>query len=467
MERRDTIAAVATGQGGAIAVVRLSGDRAIGIGDAVFLAASGKKLGSQKGYTIHYGTISDNGEKVDDVLVSLFCAPRSYTGEDMVEISCHASGFIRQKILSLCVNNGARIADPGEFTMRAFMNGKMELSQAEAVADIIASGSKAAHQLASNQMRSEYAEEFRALRDRLVGLASLLELELDFSEEDVEFADREKLTGLIALIEDKINSLISSFSLGNIIKTGVPVAIAGAPNAGKSTLLNAILKEERALVSDIAGTTRDTIEDTIVIGGVEFRFIDTAGIRHTEDRLENMGIERTMDKILKASVVLLIVDIRQSPDAIADEIKALDITHGQSLAVVVNKIDLLSHDEVEEKTAKLQATVSAGYPSVRVFALSAKKNINIEKLLDFLAGSVDLENLYAGDPIVFNIRHYEVLRSAAGNLARAREGLAAGLAGDLLSQDIHEALHHLGTITGEITSDDILESIFSKFCIGK
>lgn len=469
MTRDDTIAAITTGHGGAIAVIRISGDKAIETADRIFHAASGKKLESQKGFTIHYGTISENDEIIDDVLVSIFRAPLSYTGEDMIEISCHASKFIQQKILQLCISQGLRMADAGEFTMRAFMNGKMDLSQAEAVADIIASDTKAAHMLASNQMRGNYSEEFRTLRSQLIELVSLLELELDFSEEDVEFADRTKLLSLIELIENRIDTLISSFSLGNIIKNGIPVAIVGAPNTGKSTLLNTILKEDKALVSDIAGTTRDIIEDTTNIGGIEFRFIDTAGIRKTEDILENMGIERTMDKMAKASIVLFVTDALQNVNDIIQEVLKLNFTKEQSLCIILNKSDLLNSDELNNKISVLKNNVINSINNIQridVIGLSAKHKININSLTDFLSRQVDLNSLES-QTIIFNTRHYEALQQASSSIKRAHEGLENGLSGDLLSQDIREVLLHLGTITGEITSDDILSSIFSKFCIGK
>lgn len=482
MKNQDTIAAIATGQGGAIAVIRISGDQAIGIADAIFTPVSGHKLRTQKGFTIHYGTITENDTVIDDVLISLFRAPRSYTGEDMVEVSCHASKFIQQKILEMCVDKGARTADAGEFTMRAFMNGKMDLSQAEAVADVIAAETKSSHRLAANQMRGDYSAEFRVLRDHLIELVSLLELELDFSEEDVEFADRTKLFDLINLIEARISTLISSFSLGNIIKNGIPVAIIGAPNAGKSTLLNAILKEEKALVSEIAGTTRDIIEDTLNIDGIEYRFIDTAGIRETNDVLESMGIERTLDRMSKASIVLFLVDVRSDIASIYAEIRALKLNADQSLGIVLNKIDFLSEIEISDKMSELAEALkndtsnkksdteyknSYAVNKKSVFAISAKRRINIDTLLTFLSRQVDLSCLSSCGAIVFNSRHYEFLVLASKSLERAQEGLRNNLSGDLLSQDIREALLHLGAITGEITSDDILGSIFSKFCIGK
>ena len=462
MHNDDTIAAVATGTGGAIAVIRLSGIRAIEIGDRLFDGVSGDKLSTKKGFTIHYGYIRKNNEILDDVLVSLFRGPHSYTGEDMLEISCHASGYITQEILQQCIRLGARAAQPGEFTLRAFLAGKMDLSQAEAVADIIAADNKASHLLATQQMRGGYSAEFLKLRDKLIELASLLELELDFGEEDVEFADRKQLQGIIDSVEAKIQRLTSSFSLGNTIKKGVPVAIIGSPNVGKSTLLNAILNEEKALVSNIAGTTRDTIEDTINIRGINFRFIDTAGIRRTDDPLENLGIDRTYSSIQKASVILWLVDAKEPIETIKKQIGSIQAQDGQKLALVLNKIDNLTEQELTEKQRNIHATVS-----IPTFSISAKKKINLETLIDFLYTSVDTGEIESGNTVVFNTRHYEALQNAQDAILRAKTNLAEGISGDLLSQDIREVLHHLGTITGEITTDDILRSIFTKFCIGK
>lgn len=464
MTNQDTIAAIATGQGGAIAVIRMSGPQAIAMADRFFEGVSGQPLAAQDGFTLHYGYIREDGATVDDVLVSLFRAPRSYTGEDMVEISCHASSYIQQAILHLCIRHGARTAEAGEFTLRAFLNGKMDLSQAEAVADIIASADKASLQLAANQMRGGYSAEFAELRGKLLELVSLLELELDFGEEDVEFADRTRLAALIDEIARNIGRFRQSFQLGNIIKNGVPVAIVGAPNTGKSTLLNTIFNEEKALVSDIAGTTRDVIEGTLALGGITFRFIDTAGIRQTDDRLESMGIERTLAQMGKASIVLLLADIRDDANDILAQLDQVDVITGggdQIVALLLNKADTVTEAEAEQKIARFAS------PDIPVFAISAKNRTNTGEILDFLIGTVDTERLQSGDPIVFNARHYETLTQAEASISRAHAGLEAGLPGDLLSQDIREALHYLGLITGEITTDDILGSIFSKFCIGK
>lgn len=462
--QNETIAAVATGTGGAIAVIRISGERAIEIGDELFRSVKQRPLCEATGFTLHYGKIMDGSETIDDVLLSVFRAPHSYTGENMIEISCHASPYICRKILSLVTAHGARNAGPGEFTLRAFLAGRMDLSQAEAVADIIAADSKASLALASNQMRGGYSSEFDELRNKLIELSSLLELELDFSEEDVEFADRNKLSELLQTIHTKIDELISSFALGNAIKHGVPVAIAGAPNVGKSTLLNALLKEEKALVSDIAGTTRDVIEDTLNIRGVLFRFIDTAGIRRTDDPLENMGIERTYDRIAKASVVLLMADARDESEQIDSLYDSLPIKEGQQCAVLLNKCDCIPAEELNKKRDAL--TEKMGLP---VFALSAKYRTHLEQLPDFLYHCIDKDGLLSDDRIiVFNARHHEALTHAREALLRAETGLQEGLPGDLLAQDIREIIFHTDTVTGkQISSDDILHSIFSRFCVGK
>lgn len=464
MEKNDTIAAVATGTGGAIAVIRISGPGAVALCDGMFESVSGRPLAQAAGYSLHYGYIREEGETVDDVLVSLFRAPHSYTGEDMVEISCHGSRYIQQEILRLSIAGGARMAEAGEFTLRAFLNGKMDLSQAEAVADIIAAENRSALRLAANQMRGGYSAEFAALRERLVELASLLELELDFSEEEVEFADRHQLATLTETIAERIQTLEASFKLGNILKNGVPVAIVGAPNAGKSTLLNTILREEKALVSEIAGTTRDVIEENLNLNGITYRFIDTAGIRETEDRLESMGIERTMVQIGKAAVVLLLADIREDTAAIRSQIDQIDTLVASAetaVALLLNKCDTVDQKEAARKVAFFEKE------KIPVFALSAKQGINTECVLSFLRDSVDTGRIGTDDPVVFNARHHEILIRAGESLARAKTGLESGLPGDLLAQDIRETLHYLGLITGEITTDDILGSIFSKFCIGK
>lgn len=473
MNRSDTIAAVATGQGGAIAVIRISGPGSIGICDKVFRPVSGKKLSESKGYTLHYGEIVRGGEVLDDVIISLFRNPRSYTGEDMVEISCHGSRYVQQEILNTLISNGARSAEAGEFTVRAFLAGKMDLSQAEGIADMIASTDRAAHALASNQMRGGYSTEFSVLREELIRLVSLLELELDFGEEDVEFADRTRLKVLITEILSKINGLKSTFRFGNAIKEGIGVAIVGSPNVGKSTLLNALLKEDRAMVSDIAGTTRDVIEDFIVIDGVKFRFIDTAGIRNTDDSLEKMGIERTHDSISKASIVLVLTEASGNEESMSDSIiqtlSSVTINNNQKVYAVINKTDKLPDGYRKPDTDRITSlvNVNAERRADVVIAISAKKHDNIEELISLLTGDLGHELLYSGNTIVANARHFEALEKAGLALERAQEGLSSDIPTDLISHDIREAVFRIGSITGEITNDEILGSIFSKFCIGK
>ncbi len=458
----DTIAALATGTGGAIAVIRLSGPDALRIADGMFRPASGGALSDAAGYTVHYGRIVDGaGEMVDEVLASVFRAPRSYTGEDMVEISVHASSYICRRVMELLIAGGARQAGAGEFTVRAFLAGKMDLSQAEAVADMIASSDRASHALAAHQMRGGYSSEFAVLRDELLRLASLLELELDFSEEDVEFADRRELDAIMARAEERIRDLSGSFSLGNAIKEGVSVAITGSPNVGKSTLLNALLRDDRAMVSDIAGTTRDVIEESVVLDGIRFRFLDTAGLRHTDDVLERMGIERARSAVERARIILWVADAADfaaSPETFRRP--PFGVRDGQTVCLVLNKSDLLD----EAARAALPAVTSDGLP---VVAVSAKGGLNIGCLTDFLAGVIGRDPYYASGAIVSNFRHHEALLHASESLARARSSLSTGLSPDLLAEDIRQTLHHLGVITGQITTDEILGNIFSKFCIGK
>lgn len=445
----DTIVAPATAAGGAIAVVRVSGREALALCDRIFRGR--RPLAEADGYTAHYGEIMDGDRIVDDVLATVFRAPHSYTGEDSVEISCHGSSYIVSEILRLLTAAGGRMAQPGEFTIRAYLAGKLDLSQAEAVADTIAASSRAAHALASTQMRGGYSDELEQLRDKLLHLTSLLELELDFSEEEVEFADRTTLRETMQRIGREIDRLRNSFSLGNAIKEGVAVAIAGAPNVGKSTLLNRLLNEERAMVSEIAGTTRDVIEERANIGGVLFRFLDTAGIRSTDDRLERMGIERTMESIRRAQIVIHMIDatlpeISCKPD--------FTLRPDQQLLTVANKID--------------KAPATQTLPE-NVIGISAKQGTGLDRLYDALRGAVDTEALYHGDPVVSNNRHYEALTTAREALDRALEGLGNDLPTDLLSEDIRQVIHHLGSITarGAIAPDEVLQNIFSKFCIGK
>lgn len=442
----NTIIAVATGVTGAITTLRMSGEEAISIAQKMFKGKS--SLDKEKGFTLHFGNITDSdGAIIDEVLLSLFRAPASYTGENMVEISCHASSFIIQAILKRALELGARTAEAGEFTLRAYTNGKMDIVQAEGIADLISATSATEHRLAINQMRGGYSQEFAALRSKLLHFMSLLELELDFSDEDVEFADRTKLRHLLSEIKTKIETLVSSFNNGNAIKNGVPVAIVGKPNVGKSTLLNRLLGEEKAIVSEIAGTTRDTIEDTKTIDGITFRFIDTAGIRQSEDTIERIGIERTFDKLQKATVVLLLTD---TASGIEEAIKELSLQPHQQLVVLFNKCDL--HPAVIEQTP---------YTS---FSISAKHGIGIHELETYLA------SLFAttGDEVIItNTRHWELLTLSLEGINRALEGLNNGIPTDFISQDLRESIHFLGTLVGSVTSDTILHNIFASFCIGK
>ncbi|MCD7962794.1 MAG: tRNA uridine-5-carboxymethylaminomethyl(34) synthesis GTPase MnmE [Rikenellaceae bacterium] len=461
LDKTKTISAVATGEGGAIAVIRVSGKDSVSAVEAIFQSVNNKKLTDQKGFTVHYGYIRNaDNQIVDDVLVTLFKSPNSYTGEDIVEISCHASPYIKNEILKLLGGNGVEAAAPGEFTLRAFLNGKLDLSQAEAVADIIASENKASHNIAVNQIRGGYSEEISRLRERLIELLSLLELELDFSEEDVEFADRGKLNALIVEIYDKISALRDSFSLGNILKNGIPIAIVGNPNAGKSTLLNSLLNEDKALVSDIPGTTRDVIEDSVNINGIKCRFIDTAGIRETKDVLENMGIERTYESISKASVILLVCETGDTIDDIRSVIESIGNREDQKLIVVVNKSDKKNRSVINrDKNSELDK-----YPVVEI---SAKYGDNIQELKNIIFETVGLNNISNDTVIVSNSRHYNSLSEAKASIERVVEGLKTNIPPDLLAQDIRACLHYLSEITGNITSEDVLQSIFSNFCIGK
>ena len=440
-----TIIAPATAAGGAVMVVRLSGNRAIDIADGLF---RGKKpLSDCEGYTLHYGRIVDDSERtIDDVVVALFRAPHSYTGDDTVEITLHGSEYITSELLRLAINRGAKMAMPGEFTRRAFLAGKMDLSRAEAVADIIASDSMWSHNVASTQMRGGYSERLTSLRDELLRLCSLMELELDFSEEDVEFADRTTLRTTLDAIGSQIEQLTSSFALGKTLKNGVNVAIVGKPNVGKSTLLNALVEEDRAMVSDIAGTTRDTIEATTTINGVRYRFVDTAGIHTTADKLEQMGIDRTLRAIANASII---IHLTTADNPTFDAGEDSDTQHHIR---VVNKID----------TTPAPATLSPD-----TLCISAKSGIGIEALRERLAATIDTSKLGTGSVVVSNMRHYAALREAYAALTSARTAMDNGLPSDLLSEDIRRVVHYLGEITGEITSDDILHSIFSHFCIGK
>jgi len=458
--RTDTIAAVATATGGALSLIRISGPSALDITAKAFRPSRKRNLTDAMGFSIIYGDIV-NGENefVDDVLVSVFRAPNSYTGEDMAEISCHGSPYIVRTIIELLIRYGARAADAGEFTTRAFLSGKIDLSQAEAVADMISSRDRSTHHMAATQMRGGYSRDLKLLRDGLLRIASLLELELDFSEEDVVFADRSEVIDLARSVNRKINSLIDSFSLGNALKEGIGVAIVGSPNVGKSTLLNTLLKEDRAMVSDIPGTTRDVIEETMNIDGVEYRFIDTAGIRHSDDELERMGIERTFRSLDKASVILYVFD-HSSGISEADMEKAvaeLHLNESQKVCIVLNKCD--TRNLIYETSLSV-----LGYP---VIPVSAKYDINIVAITGYLRGLIDKEVIMRGDAIVSNSRHYEALLRSRESLEALIRGIESGLSGELVTQEMRESVYWLGTITGEITTDEILGEIFSKFCIGK
>ena len=447
----DTIVAPATAVGGALCVIRLSGSNAITLCDSIFKGR--KPLAEARTATLHYGNIVDGEEIVDDVVVSLFRAPHSYTGEDTVEISAHGSRYVINKIISLLTSRGARLAEAGEFTRRAFLAGKLDLSQAEAVADIIASSSHSAHAIASTQMRGAYSNELQALREQLLHITSLLELELDFSEEDVEFADRQQLRQLLNKTLAKVTSLAESFSLGNALKEGIMVAIAGRPNVGKSTLLNRLAGEDRAMVSDIAGTTRDTIEATTNIDGVIYRFIDTAGLHSTDDRLEQMGIQRTEQALRKARIILWMQDYNDTEATLEDYTPTKD----QTLLRVINKIDLRG-----DKT--LGTEENSGVPT---YYISAKSGEGVEQLIDAFKQTTNASAAYQGEVIVSSQRHYDALMQSRSALVSALSALDNGISSDLLSEDIRQVMHHLGTITGEITTTEILQSIFSRFCIGK
>jgi tRNA modification GTPase len=440
----------------------LSGEQAFGIIDAIFEGK--KKIADVKSHTLHFGKIiNEQKEMIDEVVVSIYKNPHSYTGEDVVEISCHGSKFIIQKIMELCQQKGAKSAKPGEFTQRAFLNGKLDLSQAESVADIIAAENKVQHEMAFNQMRGGYSAIIEGLRNELIEFAALIELELDFSEEDVEFADREKFSLLITKIKTTVSHLIQSFELGNVLKNGIPVAIVGEPNVGKSTLLNVLLKEEKAIVSDIAGTTRDFIEDTLIIDGVQFRFIDTAGMRATEDRLEAIGIERSYQKLKSAKIVLYLADIQKEYQDIVEDFKLLEINEGQKVIILLNKFDKMSSGNAFEIVEAIETLTHQ-----KTIVISAAENKNIDKLQTELLKIVQHEKLNFDGIIVTNARHINALKDTLIHLNQIEQGLNQHISGDFLSIDIRMALQSLGEITGTVELDrDILGTIFGKFCIGK
>ncbi len=460
-----TIAAISTAPGvGGIAVIRVSGSEALSVSAKIFKPKNqALSVLSLAANTISFGSIVDNNnETVDEVLLSLFRAPHSFTGEDVVEISCHGSVFVQQRILQLLIENGCELARAGEFTQRAFLNGKMDLSQAEAVADLIASTSAASHRMAMTQMRGGFSEELVKLRTQLLNFVSLVELELDFSEEDVEFADRTHLKNLVFEIEQLIKKLSDSFRVGNALKNGIPVALVGETNVGKSTLLNVLLNEEKAIVSDIHGTTRDVIEDSIVLQGVTFRFIDTAGIRNTKDKIESLGIERTYQKIEQAAIVLWILDCTQLSEHIEWLTERIQKrSEGKKVILVFNKIDKIAEDEQD-----VLSHLFDQFEGERIY-ISAKKRLNTQELEAALIRAAQLPEIQPGDVIVNNIRHYEALQKAHNSLDRVIDGLENGISGDFLSQDIRECMHYIGEITGQISNDEILGNIFGKFCIGK
>ncbi|MCQ2959638.1 MAG: tRNA uridine-5-carboxymethylaminomethyl(34) synthesis GTPase MnmE [Bacteroidales bacterium] len=461
----NTICAIATAHGkGAIAVIRISGEKTKEIISAIFHPYKKQTDWLQEGYKIHYGEIRNNGETIDSVLVSVFNSPNSYTGEDSVEISCHASSYIQNEILNLLIENGARLAHPGEFTQRAFLNKKLDLSQAEAVADLIASDSAASHNLAISQMKGGYAKELKDLRDVLLNFLSLLELELDFSEEDLEFADRSQLMGLCNDLTKRVEKLVASFKLGNAIKQGVPVCIVGEPNVGKSTLLNAILNEDKAIVSSIPGTTRDVIEDTIVIGGVTFRFVDTAGIRETDNEIEKIGIQRTFENIDKANFIFVLFDITADKKDIQQTISEIKRrTKDKKIFLIINKIDLVP----DYQKAITKDDFQGMSDNDEFLYISAKENKYVDLLIEKLLAEVNASSISQEDAIVTNFRHYEALQHALESLHNIDEGFQNGLTNDLISLELRQVLHYLGEITGEISEEEMLGNIFAHFCVGK
>lgn len=462
MNTQDTICAIATAQGGAIGIVRVSGAEALSITDKIFHPTEKNPLPltERKAYTVNFGQIkNEKGEIVDEVLVSLFRAPHSYTGENSVEISCHGSAYILQQVMQLLINNGCRTAGPGEFTQRAFLSGKMDLSQAEAVADLIASTSEATHRLAMNQMRGGFSKELAVLRNKLLHLTSLMELELDFSDhEELEFADRSELQALAAQIHQVIERLVQSFSIGNAIKNGIPVAIIGETNVGKSTLLNALLNEDKAIVSDIHGTTRDVIEDTMIINGVTFRFIDTAGIRQTDDTIENLGIKRSFKALEQAEIVILMYDLQRHENFKTFFQEVEPYLKNKQVILAQNKCDLVDNIPSNSEFDK---------NNYHTIAISARQKINIDKLQKLLTEVTHIPSISTNDVIVTNLRHYEALTHALDAITRVEQGLISSLPSDLISQDLRECIFHLNDIIGEVTTDEVLGNIFEHFCVGK
>ena len=464
----DTICAPATVPGtGAIAIIRMSGKDSFRIADKV-VSCKGSTISETEGYKLRYGVaLEADGTDLDTVLVSVFRSPHSYTGEDSVEISCHSSKYVVERLLQRLVDSGARMAGPGEFTQRAFVNGKMDLAQAEAVADVISSQNAAAHRVAYSQLKGGFSKELKTLRDELLKMTSLLELELDFSEEDVEFASRRELSALLDGALRHIHSLTDSFRYGNALRNGVPVAIVGAVNAGKSTLLNALVGDDRAIVSDIAGTTRDTVEATMTIDGILFRFIDTAGLRTTQDEVEKIGISRSYKKMSEAEIVLALLDVtvpeEENEHSISDIVNNLDVK-SQKLIVLLNKVDVLGSNI---NVSLLNNTVSSPDEKVTKLYISAKTGFGLDTLRTLLSDSQKTATLDSGQTIVTNLRHYQSLMSAAASLEKVRSSLATSQTPDLLSEDLRQALHHLSSILGEVTPDEVLGNIFERFCIGK
>ena len=446
----DTICAIASGNAsGALSVIRLSGKKAVNICNQFFPS---KDLDKQKSHTIHFGTFRNQNRIIDEVVISKFSTPNSYTGEDVIEISCHGSTYIKNQILQSLIDAGARLAKAGEFTLRAFANGKMDLSQAEAVADLIASDDQASHQIALQQMRGGVSNELDLLRNELIEFASLLELELDFAEEDVEFADRKKMINLLEKIRTILSTLMESFKVGNAIKNGVPIAIIGRPNVGKSTLLNALVDDDKAIVSSQAGTTRDVIEDVVQIQGISFRFFDTAGLRNTTDEIESIGIKKAIEQAKKASLIIFLVDATQDILSQMEELKEITDLPQLTPLIVINKIDLIKSKQPQIKDA---------------IYISAKNKIGISTLSNQLVSRLDLNPLQSGSAIISNVRHYEALHNALEYISKTIKNIELGVSNELNALDIKQSLHHLGEITGDITTDDLLDSIFSNFCIGK
>ena len=468
MNIEDTICAPATVPGtGAIAIIRMSGKDSFRIADKV-VSCKGSTISDTEGYRPRYGVaLEADGTDLDTVLVSVFRSPHSYTGEDSVEISCHSSKYVVERLLQRLVDSGARMAGPGEFTQRAFVNGKMDLAQAEAVADVISSQNAAAHRVAYSQLKGGFSKELKTLRDELLKMTSLLELELDFSEEDVEFASRRELSALLDGALRHIHSLTDSFRYGNALRNGVPVAIVGAVNAGKSTLLNALVGDDRAIVSDIAGTTRDTVEETMTIDGILFRFIDTAGLRTTQDEVEKIGISRSYKKMSEAEIVLALLDVtvpeEENEHSISDIVNNLDVK-SQKLIVLLNKVDVLGSNI---NVSLLNNTVSSPDEQVTKLYISAKTGFGLDTLRTLLSDSQKTATLDSGQTIVTNLRHYQSLMSAAASLEKVRSSLATSQTPDLLSEDLRQALHHLSSILGEVTPDEVLGNIFERFCVGK